>query len=118
MSNPSWRQLAQIPESLLKASILRALDINPPPEGVSDTFLSGGTYAQHVESGFVLHLRPPRQRSGSVGFHTASELLRAARVTAGTPTGDAFRAWLRRWGWVPKSEQRQAEPNDNTRTVI
>ena len=118
MSSPSWRQLAQIPESVLKTSILRALDIAPPPEGVSDTFLSGGTYAQRVGSGFVLHLRSPRKRSGSVGFQTASELLRAARVTAGTPTGDAFRAWLRRWGWVPKSEQRQAEPNDNTRTVI
>jgi hypothetical protein len=113
--HPSWRQLAAIPESTTKSAILRALAIQPPPEGVSDTFDSGGTYAQRVESGFVLHLRPPRRRSAAIGFQTAGELLRAAKVPAGTPTGDAFRAWLRRWGWVPKGEQ---APNADTRTVI
>ena len=116
--SPSWRQLAAIPESTTKAAILRALDITPPPEGVSDTFLCGGTYAQRVESGWVLHTRPPRRRSAAMGFQTASELLKAAQVPAGTPTGDAFRAWLRRWGWVPKSERPVEAPQEQTRTII
>lgn len=117
MSNPSWRQLAQIPESTLKAQILKALDVTPPPEGVSDTFISDGTYAQRVESGWVLHTRPPRKASAARGFETADELRKAANVPPNTPTGDAFRAWLRRWGWVPSGE-RQVEPQEQTKTII
>ena len=42
-TQPSWRQLAVIPESVLKASILKACGVVPPAAGVSRTF-DGGSF--------------------------------------------------------------------------
>ena len=40
----SWRQLAEIPESLTRSRILRALDVEVPPEGRSQTFDDRGIW--------------------------------------------------------------------------
>ena len=42
-TQPSWRQLAVIPESVLKASVLKACGVVPPAAGVSRTF-DGGSF--------------------------------------------------------------------------
>lgn len=101
MADPSWRQLARIPESSLKAEVLRAAGIEPPPEAISREFHMPvtGTITHTTGTGFVwYHDRSSR-------FVDGSELLRLTHAHPGTPTGDALRAWLRRWGWIPKSER-------------
>ena len=111
--NPSWRQLAQIPESQEKAAIIRALGIEVPPQGVSRTFdLGRNEFVTRTELGWVHFSRM------ACFYHEPSAILRAVRWPAGTPTGDALRAWLRRWGWIPKSEQQAAAPQENTKTII
>jgi len=40
---PSWRQLSAIPESVLKASVLKAVGVTPTAAGVSRTF-DGGSF--------------------------------------------------------------------------
>jgi hypothetical protein len=120
MSNPSWRQLAQIPESTLKASILHALGITPPPEGVSRVFSEPATYLEFThDNAWVVSLRGPGDPPATFGFPSdqGSQALRAINSPPGTPSGIALRAFMRRWGWVPKGE-RQPEPNDNTKTII
>lgn len=116
MPNPSWRQLAAIPESLIKAAILRALDIEPPIEGVSSQLhLSNGTTIQRTDIGYVLY-QPNCQRSQ---YLDAPMLLRELKWPVGTPTGDLLRAWLKRWGWTPKSKETTVTaPQEATRTVI
>lgn len=120
MSSPSWRQLAAIPESLLKSKILHALNMDVPLEGVSHTFNSDGWYMEKVQDGWVVYVARPDHPPASYGFPEdgGSDALRAARCPAGTPTGDALRAFMRRWGWVPKNERPAVEPNDNTKTII
>jgi hypothetical protein len=33
-----------------------------------------------------------------------AEVLKAAKLAAGTPHGDALRQWLGWWGWVPAAK--------------
>jgi hypothetical protein len=119
--NPSWKQLAAIPESAQKAAILKALGIVPPPEGISDTFHDRGLYVRHVQNGSAEWLvsNPGDDGPFSAGLYAdGSAALRACRCPAGTPMGDALRQWMRSRGWVPASERKQAEPTENTRTII
>jgi hypothetical protein len=115
MSSPSWRQFAAIPFDATVASVVRALGVEVPPEGRPRTFSGPGGFLAAVTSDgdWVVCEGGAARFAGS-----AAEVLRAAKLTAGTPSGDALRQWLRWWGWVPKSEQRQAEPQEQTRQIV
>ena len=97
-TQPSWRQLAVIPESVLKASVLKACGVVPPTAGVSRTF-DGGSFrvfanvspGTHNTEGvwFTLY-----QGTGSQLFTNPKQLLKAVRTSPGTATGDAIRTWF------------------------
>ena len=103
MAEPSWRQLSVIPESVLKASIVKALGFEDVPvAGVSRTF-DGGTFqvyatvapATHLLEGairFVLY-----QDGGTKSFGTHKEVLKVVKASPGTPTGDALRAFFQHY---------------------
>ena len=127
--NPSWKQLAAIPDSVLKQAVLRALDVTVPSAGISSRFQDKGLYVEaSPDGGFVLMdagkpsdeaVGPPEAVNSASWYEDGRALLKAARWPAGLPTGDALRHWLRQHGWKPASELKAlAEPNDQTRTVI
>ena len=103
MTEPSWRQLSVIPESVLKASIVKALGFEDVPvAGVSRTF-DGGSFqvyatvapATHLLEGairFVLY-----QDGGTKSFGTHKEVLKVVKASPGTPTGDALRAFFQHY---------------------
>lgn len=120
----SWKQLALIPESTMKAAILKALDIHPPPEGISDTFRDLGLYVLYA---------PPKDsseywvvsRAGDDGVVLSSimhsdglKALEATGTKPGTPTGDALRQWMRAKGWVPKKERDLMTAQADMKTII
>jgi hypothetical protein len=112
----SWKQLAAIPESLRKTQILKALDIEPPPEGVSATLEDAReqvlVYAE--QQGFIVWSGPTQTR-----YATGSEVIKVLNWPASTPSGEVLRAYLRRWGWAPKKKEAPVEaPQADTRTVI
>ena len=118
MADPDWKKLAQIPESLRKTAILKALGIEPPPEGVSDTLEDPREQilVSRRDGGFVV-LRA--QSPASARYATGSEVLKALNWPASTPSGEVLRAYLRRWGWVPKKKEAPVEaPQADTKTVI
>ena len=99
--SPNWRQIAALPDSRLKQSILKALDIELPPAGVSRSFQDGGLYITKVEGGFTFMdttTRPLTQRNSAQLLATPSDVIRLARWPASTPTGEALRNWLVHWG--------------------
>ena len=112
--NPSWKQLRQIPECLLKAQVLNALGIDPPDEGVAERFIvqEGVEEVFHNENGFIWF------KDHRALYTSPDDLLRKIKLPKGTPTGDLFRQWLRRKGWVPKSERRVTEAQENTKVII
>lgn len=119
MSSPSWRQLAAIPESAQKRAILRALGVEPPPEGISRTFeFSSGEQLTYVSGSSVepsgMVYRGPIEASGT-RFLQLEEVPKFINWSSGTPTGDALRLYLRRWGWLPKAER---TPDTTTKTII
>ena len=115
--SPSWRQLAAIPESVEKRAILRALNIDPPPEAISRNFMfSTGEQLAYVtgsaaEPAGMVYYRP----DGGTRFLQLEEVPAFIRWPSGTPTGDALRIYLRRWGWLPKNER---TPDTTTKTII
>ena len=130
MADPSWKQLAQIPDGVLKQVVLRALSIEVPQAGRSPVFRDRGVYLQVSGDGGFLFMDSgeARQDSGAAPdaprphssrwYPDGSSLLKAIRWPPGTPTGDAIRSWLRQWGWSPASEQQPSEPQAQTKTVI
>jgi hypothetical protein len=109
--NPSWKQLAEIPESLTRARVIRALGVEVPPEGRARSFQDGGVLvAVAPESGFYVAI-DGAARWVDGGSAVIAELKASQRhwMPVGTPTGDALRAWLRSWGWVPKGAAAPAE---------
>lgn len=114
----SIKQLAMIPESELKHRILRAAGVEVPPEAFSRQFdLPSGEKLWYTDTdargpGFT-HLR-----GDSTRFALVDDVLQVCNWAPGTPTGDALRLYLRRWGWLPKSERAQADPQADTRTII
>jgi hypothetical protein len=106
----NWRQLSAIPESALKHQILKALDIDPPPEGISDTFHDRGLYLLHRDDPadhWIVSRSGWDEDLGSVIYSDGSDALKAARCPAGTPMGDALRRWMRSRGWKPLNERSQ-----------
>jgi hypothetical protein len=97
MPDPSWRQLAAIPESHTKAAILHALAIEPPPEGVSRYLdLGDGLRMEHTATGLVC----TEPKLGSY-FSGPQEALRRYRLSKGTPSGDITRTWMAARGLLP-----------------
>jgi len=96
MAEPSWRQLSMIPESVLKASILKACGIEPPATGVNRQF-DGGTFQVYATVAPSTHLAEGSisfvvyQDGGTKLFDTPKEVLRVIRASPGTATGDALR---------------------------
>ena len=98
MAEPSWRQLSVIPESVLKASVLKAVGVTPTAAGVSRTF-DGGNFkvfanvhpGTHNTEGIWFTLY---QDTGTKLFTNYKELLKTLRASPGTATGDAIRAWF------------------------
>lgn len=115
MSSPSWRQFAAIPFDSTVASVVRALAVEVPREGRPRTFAGpAGFLAAATEAGDWVVCE-----AGAARFvDSAAEVLRAAKLPTGTPSGDALRQWLRWWGWAPKSEQVAQEPQEQTRQVV
>jgi hypothetical protein len=121
----SWRQLAAIPESLLKDSIIRALGVEIPPEGISHKWNDRGLYIEYCSnpqgvSWFVVYDAEhpdPAIKSSPQMCMTPNATAKAIRWPAGTPTGDAIRRWLLNFGYVPPGSKPK-EPQENTRTII
>ena len=98
MTEISWRQLSVIPESVLKASVLKAVGVTPTASGVSRTF-DGGNFkvfanvhpGTHNTEGIWFTLY---QDTGTKLFTNYKELLKLLRASPGTATGDALRAWF------------------------
>ena len=98
MSDPSWKQLSFIPESVLKSTVLKACGIEPPVSAIC-RFFDGGLFRVFatVPPGvnfpegirFTLY-----KESGSTSFDDYKDVLRAAKAASGTPTGDALRQWF------------------------
>ena len=92
MASPSWKQLARIPESLEKTAVLNALGIEPPPEGISDTLrLDSGIKLYDSEGGLIVY------EAGAAYYSGGREVTRRF-TSAGTPTGDLVRWWLKAKG--------------------
>lgn len=107
MSTPSWRQFRAIPFDATVAAVIKALDIEVPKEGRPTGFRAEKFLTSVTDAGdWVVLCEGEMARF----VDSPEEVRKAARLPAGTPSGDALRMWLRWWGWVPKSEQRQAEP--------
>ena len=97
-TQPSWRQLSVIPESVLKASVLKAVGVTPTAAGVSRTF-DGGTFQVYATVAPGTHfpegIRYTVYRDGgTTSFDTHKEVLRVVKASPGTPTGDAIRTWF------------------------
>lgn len=95
MANPSWKQLAAIPESLTKRAVLHALGIEPPPAGVSDRCEFGSFSFYYGELGVIV------ESSGAARYLNALEALREFKLSRGTPSGDLVRWWLKAKGFSP-----------------
>ena len=101
MAEISWKQLSMIPESVLKASVLRACGIEPPVAGINRTF-DGGTFQVYVTVAPGMHL-PDGIRytvyrdGGTTSFDTHKEVLKVVKASPGTPTGDALRAFFQHY---------------------
>ena len=114
MSTPSWRQFASIPFDATVAAVVRALAVEVPAQGRPRTFRGpAGFMATATDAGDWVVCDGGAARF----FDSSAEVLRAAKLPAGTPSGDALRQWLTWWGWQPPTKRPPAEPNDATRMV-
>jgi hypothetical protein len=87
---PSWRQLAAIPESHVKAGVLHALGITPPPQGISRYLdLGDGLKMEAGQAGLIV--TDPQRGSR---YLTGKEAIRLYRLSKGTPSGDLTRYFL------------------------
>ena len=117
MSNPSWRQFAAIPFDATVARVVRALAVEVPPEGRPASFAgpAGFLAARTPDGAWIVH-----QGSISRPVDGPRGVIKAAKLPAGTASGDALRLWLSWWGWTPGGKLRAAEapePTEQTRMV-
>ena len=68
----SWKQLAEIPESLTRARVLRALGIEVPPEGRARSFQYGGVIVAGMAA--VVGLGAAGCRAGGAGTAADGDL--------------------------------------------
>ncbi len=91
---PNWRQFSGIPWDYTVAEVVRVLGVEVPPEGRPVAFASGGFFAAHTSAGLWVVMGP---QGGSRYVDGPREVLRAAKLAKGTPSGDALRQWLEMW---------------------
>ena len=101
MAEISWRQLSMIPESVLKASVLKACGIEQTAAGVNRQF-DGGTFQVYATAAPGTHLPDDirytvYQDGGTKSFDTHKEVLRVIKAAPGTPTGDAIRNFFQHY---------------------
>ena len=101
MAEISWRQLSMIPESVLKASVLKACGIEQTAAGVNRMF-DGGTFQVYATVAPGTHLPDGirytvYQDGGTKSFDTHKEVLRVIKAAPGTPTGDAIRNFFQHY---------------------
>lgn len=116
----SAKQLAEIPESYHKHRVLKAADYERVDSDWSTVFTFGDyedlrytAYKDGSAAGFV-YMNP------DIGsrFISVDEIKPLDFWPAGTPTGEALRAYLRRWGWKPLKERQAGHEQANTKTII
>lgn len=101
MAEISWKQLSMIPESVLKAAVLKACGIEAPATGINRMF-DGGTFqvfatvapGVHYAEGMRYTLY---QNGGTTSFDSHKEVLKMVKASPGTPTGDALRAFFQHY---------------------
>jgi hypothetical protein len=98
MPEPSWRQLAAIPECHLKSAVLHALGITPPLEGISRYLDLGDIQLEHGAGGLII----TDPQLGSY-YADPKETLRRYRLSKGTPSGDITRSWMAARGLLPST---------------
>jgi hypothetical protein len=99
MAEPSWRQLAAIPECHTKSAVLYALGITPPPDGISRYLdLGDGLLMEHGAAGLIC-------TDPTLGSYYSGprEALRRYRLSKGTPSGDITRSWMTARGLLPST---------------
>jgi len=110
MSQPNWRRFSQLPFTAETAAVLKALDITVLPEGRPVAFFGpDGFIASRQEGPAGEQWLVWEQPGGTRFVDSPAGVLRAARLPAGRPSGEALRQWLGWWGWVP-AKKRAAEP--------
>jgi hypothetical protein len=86
---PSWRQLAAIPESHVKAGVLHALGLTPPPEGISRYLdLGDGWSMEAGQAGLIV-----TDRTGS-RYEDPKTVTKRLYLSKGTPSGELVRWWM------------------------
>ena len=118
MTHPNWRRFAQFQFTAETAAVLKALDIEVPPDGRPTSFAGPDGFMAARQDG----PSGPQWLIWDKG-HTRftadiDEVRRVARLPAGTPSGDALRQWLTWWGWSAPARKPPADPNDQTKTII
>jgi hypothetical protein len=88
-----------IPESVLKASIIKALGFEDVPAAGVNRQFDGGRFQVYATVAPTMHLPDGirytlYQDGGTTSFDTHKQVLRAAKAASGTPTGDALRSWF------------------------
>jgi len=97
MTEPSWRQLSMIPESVLKASIIKALGFEDVPAAGINRVFDGGSFKVFATVAPSIHLTDGSicfvvyQNGGTKLFDTPKEVLKIIKASPGTATGDALR---------------------------
>ena len=97
MAEPSWRQLAAIPESLIKRNVLHAVGITPPPAGIGNCCDLGDIVLHFGEAGLIVEDRA----SKVTRYMDAREVLRVFKLSRGIPSGELARWWLKAKGLLP-----------------
>ena len=110
--SPNWRQVAALPDSVSKQAILRALDIELPPEGISRSFRDGGLFITRIENGFTFMdvNHPDPAHPSSRLLDTPLDVARQSRWPVGTPVGEALRNWLAQHGLQRPGKAKPAVP--------
>lgn len=116
MSNPSWKQFSAIPFDATVASVINALAIVPEGDGRPRSFVGPGKFRAAVTPAGLWLI----YRDGCSHYVEGPDAVRqAAKLPAGTPSGDALRQWLRMWGWTPPLKVvAELEPQEQTKTII
>ena len=92
-----------IPESVIKASVIKALGFEDVPAAGVNRQFDGGTFQVYATVGPGTHLSEGSirytlyQDGGTKSFDTPKEVLRVVKAANGTPTGDALRAFFQHY---------------------
>ena len=98
--NPNWRQFSRLEWNATVAEVVRVLGVEIPPEGRPVSFRCGGFIAAHTSAGLWVVMGP---QGGSRYVDGPRDVLRAAKLAKGTPSGDALRQWVEMWTITPAS---------------